>query len=95
MRKDKIDNYRLTGSIHTLAIKSDGYIENPMDNVTECVTVSSRETEGRAQSTTIINPNLKTTLLKPSFLYALDNTEYIGTIKKAQIVSSIRSYHSI
>ena len=57
MRQDKINDYHLTGSIHTLAIKSDGYIDNPMETVTECITVNSRETDGQAQSTTIINPN--------------------------------------
>ena len=43
----------------------------------------------------IIIPNLNTALSKFSPLRAFDKTEYIGTMRKAQMVSSIRSNHSI
>lgn len=57
LKKEKIKNYNLTGSIHTLAIKSPGIIENVQEDVSNCITSSSQTKNNRQTSTSIINPN--------------------------------------
>lgn len=56
MNKDKLQKYNLTGSIHTLSIKSDGLVENVDEDVSKCIITSSQAKEGRT-TTSIINPN--------------------------------------
>lgn len=56
MNKQKRDKYKLTGSIHTLAVKSDGIIDDIDDAVLKCIKVSSQTRSSRS-STSIINPN--------------------------------------
>lgn len=55
MNKNKLDNYSLTGSIHTLSVKSPGIIEDVQKEVSNCITANSQI---KNQTTTsIINPN--------------------------------------
>lgn len=56
MNQTKLNEYNLTGSIHTLAIKSDGLVENVDEKVSSCIITSSQAKEGRT-TTSIINPN--------------------------------------
>lgn len=55
MNKKKLENYNLTGSIHTLAIKSPGIVSDIMEEVSNCIT--SRTESKKNQTTSIINPN--------------------------------------
>lgn len=55
MNKDKLHNYNLTGSIHTLEIKSQGIVE-PMEEVLKCITSTTQSNNGLTTSSKI-NPN--------------------------------------
>lgn len=56
MNKKKLEEYNLTGSIHTLAIKSQGIVEDIQEEVSNCIT-SSSQTKNGTTTTSIINPN--------------------------------------
>lgn len=56
MDKTKRDKYRLTGSIHTIAVKSEGIIDDIDEEVAKCIRASSTVKRNRS-STSIINPN--------------------------------------
>ena len=79
MNPQKLKEYSLTGSIHTLAVRSQGLVENVPQEVDNCIT-SSTKMKGTAEiTTTIINPNkLKGDLYKYSELYTA-----MGTILQA------------
>lgn len=59
MKKEKLKNYTLTAGIHTVAVKSQGAVEDVQSDVEQCITASVRP--GRRGSdvstTSIINPN--------------------------------------
>ena len=57
MNKIKLNDYNLTGSIHTLAVKSEGLVEDVQDTVQSCLITSSQERDGKRTTTSIINPN--------------------------------------
>lgn len=59
MKKSKLKNYTLTGSIHTVAVKSQGAIEDVQKEVGDCITASVHPgRKGSDVSTTsIVNPN--------------------------------------
>lgn len=57
MNKKKLENYSLTGSIHTLSVKSQGLVEDVQESVSNCIIVSSQANEDGRTSTCIINPN--------------------------------------
>lgn len=56
MNQEKLKNYNVTGSIHTLAIKSPGILEEIDGNVSECITSNSQTQKG-VTTTSIINAN--------------------------------------
>lgn len=56
MNKQKLENYNLTGSIHTLAIKSPGIVEDIQDEVSKCIIANSQAQNGMT-TTSVINPN--------------------------------------
>lgn len=56
MNQKKLDNYNLTGSIHTLSVKSPGIVEDIQEEVSNCI-VSSSQTKGSPTTTSIINVN--------------------------------------
>ena len=56
MNKKKLDNYILTGSIHTLSVKSPGIVEDIQDSVSECIIANTQTKKGKT-TTSIINPN--------------------------------------
>lgn len=56
MKKNKLNDYYLTGSIHTLAIKSQDIIENVLPEVSDCIK-SSYQLKNDDMTSTIINPN--------------------------------------
>lgn len=56
MNKQKLSEYNLTGSIHTLAVKSPGIVQDIMDEVSNCI-VSNSQTNNGCTTTSIINPN--------------------------------------
>lgn len=59
MKKSKLKNYTLTGSFHTVAVKSQGAVDDIQKDVEQCITASVHP--GRkgsdASTTSIINPN--------------------------------------
>lgn len=59
MKKAKLNKYILTGSIHTVAIKSQGAVDNVQKEIEHCITASVRPGQGKSGATTtsIINPN--------------------------------------
>ena len=57
MKRDKLQSYALTGSIHTVAIKSQGIVEDVQEEVADCIKASTRHENGRSVTTSIINPN--------------------------------------
>lgn len=73
MNKKKLEKYNLTGSIHTLAVKSPGIVQDIMVEVSKCITANSQTANGKT-TTSIINPNkLDGDILKYSdFLIVLD-----------------------
>ena len=56
MKSQKINNYSLTGSIHTLQIKSSDIPEIPVE-LQECISSSTRKNHGNIEAISIINPN--------------------------------------
>lgn len=56
MKSQKINNYNLTGSIHTLQIKSADIPEIPAE-LQECISSSTRKNHGKIEAISIINPN--------------------------------------
>lgn len=56
MKSQKINNYKLTGSIHTLQIKSSDIPEIPAE-LQECISSSTRKNHGKIEAISIINPN--------------------------------------
>lgn len=56
MKCEKINNYRLTGSIHTLQIKSMDIPEIPTE-LQECISSSTRKSNWKIEAISIINPN--------------------------------------
>ena len=75
MNQKKLNNYNLTGSIHTLAIKSPGIIENIQKEVAECID-SNAKTQNETTTTSIINVNK---LMGDIFTYSEFNAAF-GTI---------------
>lgn len=59
MKKDKLKNYTLTAGIHTVAVKSQGAVDDVQSEVEQCITASVHPgRKGSDLSTTsIINPN--------------------------------------
>lgn len=57
MKCEKINNYKLTGSIHTLQIKSMDIPDVP-PQLQECISSSStKKSNGKIEAISIINPN--------------------------------------
>lgn len=56
MKSQKINNYKLTGSIHTLQIKSADIPEIPQE-LQECISSSTRKNHGKIEAISIVNPN--------------------------------------
>lgn len=56
MNKLKLDNYNLTGSIHTLSIRSPGMIEDIQSDVARCISANI-QTHNGLTTTSVINPN--------------------------------------
>ena len=56
MDKQKLNNYKLMGSIHTLSVKSDGVVEDVQPEVSDCI-IASTHTKNGTTTTSIINPN--------------------------------------
>jgi len=57
MNQKKLKDYTLTGSIHTLAVKSPGMVEDVQESVSNCIIVSSQAKADGRTTTSIINPN--------------------------------------
>lgn len=57
MNKKKLEEYNLTGSIHTLSIKSPGIVEDIQKDVSSCIVSNSKHNSNGATTTSIINPN--------------------------------------
>lgn len=59
MKKDKLKNYTFTAGIHTVAVKSQGAVDDVQSEVEQCITASVHPgRKGSDMSTTsIINPN--------------------------------------
>ncbi len=56
MNPNKLNNYSLTGSIHTLSVKSPGIVEGIDQEVLNCIVACSHVQDGTT-TTSIINPN--------------------------------------
>ena len=56
MKCEKINNYKLTGSIHTLQVKSADIPEIPIE-LQECISSSTKKSNGKIEAISIINPN--------------------------------------
>lgn len=56
MNQKKLDNYNLTGSIHTLSIKSPGIVNDIQEEVSNCI-IASSQTKNSPTTTSIINVN--------------------------------------
>jgi len=46
MKKDKLQSYALTGSIHTIAIKSQGVVEDVQEEVAEGINQARKKRTG-------------------------------------------------
>lgn len=57
MNKTKLHDYTLTGSIHTLEVKSPGEVTDIMEEVSNCITTRTSQSQGNRTSRSIINPN--------------------------------------
>lgn len=75
MNQQKLNDYTLTGSIHTLAIKSPGIVEDIQEEVSNCI-VTSSQTKNETTTTSIINVNK---LMGDVFRYS-DFEAVFGTI---------------
>lgn len=56
MNQKKLDEYNLTGSIHTIAIKSPGIVSDVQNEVSACI-LSNSQTKNGTTTTSIINVN--------------------------------------
>lgn len=56
MNQEKLQNYNLTGSIHTLSIKSPGIVADIQEEVSNCI-IASSQTKNSPTTTSIINVN--------------------------------------
>lgn len=75
MNRQKLESYNLTGSIHTLAVKSPGIVEDIEEEVSKCIIASSQTKQGKT-TTSIININK---LIGDVFSYSEFKTVF-GTI---------------
>ena len=57
MNRKKLNNYNLTASYHTMAIKSPGIVQDVQPEVAECISSSSRNTQHGSETVSVINPN--------------------------------------
>ena len=57
MKKEKLKNYKLTGSIHTLSVKTEGTIGAVKPEVARCIKNSTQTRNDITTTTSIINPN--------------------------------------
>lgn len=57
MNKSKIENYNLTGSVHTLSIKSPGVAIEAQPQVKPCISSTTAIRDGVESSSSTINPN--------------------------------------
>lgn len=57
MDKQKRSQYKLTGSIHTVNIKSNGIIDNIQEDVSDCIYCRSHAKNSGVETTSRINPN--------------------------------------
>lgn len=57
VNKNKLQNYNLTGSIHTLEVKCTGEVSDVMEEVSNCITTRTSTGSGIKESRSIINPN--------------------------------------
>jgi hypothetical protein len=57
MNKKKLEEYCLTGSIHTLSIKSPGTVKDIDEKVSNCIVAHSSQTQNGEITTSVINPN--------------------------------------
>lgn len=55
--KEKLNNYNLTGSIHTLSIKSPGIINKIDENIADCIKTTAEVKQNKTNTKSIINPN--------------------------------------
>ena len=71
MNQKKLEQYELTGSIHTLSVRSEGMPVNIQEEVKDCIESSSRSTKKDIVTTTTkINPNKR----KRSIVCTLENS---------------------
>lgn len=57
VNKEKLRDYNLTGSIHTLEVKSSGEVKDIMEEVSNCITTTTSNGKRGQISKSIINPN--------------------------------------
>lgn len=57
MKKQKLKDYKLTGSIHTLTIKSDDEVRDTPDEIATCISSNVRSSRDAVTSFSVINPN--------------------------------------
>lgn len=57
MNKNKLRSYQLTGSIHTISLKSQDFVEDIAKEVEKCIVCSSQNKNGKATTTSIVNVN--------------------------------------
>lgn len=57
MNKTKLQSYQLTGSIHTISVKSPNLVEDIAKEVDKCIVCSSQNKNGRTVTTSIVNVN--------------------------------------
>lgn len=57
MNKQKLLDYNLTGSIHTLQLKTQGDVGSVQDQVVPCITVNTQHINDDIVSSCLINPN--------------------------------------
>ena len=57
MKKEKLNNYKLTGSIHTLSIKTPGEVNEIDESVADCIKANMSNSSAGQVTTAIINPN--------------------------------------
>jgi hypothetical protein len=82
MNKKKLDEYNLTGSIHTLAIKSPGIVNDIDEKVSKCIVANSSQSKTGETTTSIINPNK---LLGDVFSYSEFETTFATILGGAGI----------
>ena len=56
MEQKKLKNYILNGSLHTLSIRSEGFVEDIQEEVSNCISCSSRNTDAKS-TVSVVNPN--------------------------------------